>query len=57
MDLIIEGKAYVDGVFNDCCIGIKDGKISEIKKILKGDEHTDFGNKLIIPAGIDIHVQ
>ena len=56
MDLTIEGKAYVYGVFNDCCIGIKDGKISEIKKILKGDEHTDFGNKLIIPAGIDIHV-
>jgi dihydroorotase len=56
MDLTIEGKAYVDCVFNDCCIGIKDGKISEIKKILKGDEHTDFGNKLIIPAGIDIHV-
>jgi len=56
MDLIIEGKAFVNGSFNDCCIGIKDGKISDIKKILKGDSHIDFGNKLIIPAGIDVHV-
>ena len=56
MNLMIEGKAYVNGSFNDCCIGIKDGKISDIKKILKGVEHIDFGNKLIIPAGIDLHV-
>jgi len=56
MNLTIEGKAYVNGTFNDCCIGIKDGKISDIKKILKGDEHIDFGNKLIIPAGVDLHV-
>jgi len=56
MDLTVEGKAFVNGSFNDCCIGITDGKISDIKKILKGDEHIDFGNKLILPAGIDIHV-
>lgn len=56
MDLTIEGKAYFNGCFNDCCIGIQDGKISEIKKILKGDKHIKFGNKLILPAGIDIHV-
>lgn len=56
MDLTIEGKAFINGSFNDCCIGIKDGKISEIKKILKSEEHIDFGNKLILPAGIDIHV-
>ena len=56
MDLTIEGKAFINGCFNDCCIGIKDGKISEIKKILKGDYHINFGNKLILPAGVDIHV-
>jgi len=56
MDLTIEGKAFFNGSFNDCCIGIKNGKISEIKKILKGDEHINFGNKLILPAGIDVHV-
>ena len=56
MDLTIEGKVYVNGEFQNCCIGITEGKISEIKKILKGDKHLDLGNKLIIPAGIDIHV-
>jgi dihydroorotase len=56
MDLTVEGKAFVNSIFIDCCIGIKNGKISEIKKILKGDEHIDFGNKLILPAGIDLHV-
>jgi len=56
MDLTIEGKAFLNGVFDDCCIGIKDGKISAIKKVLKADTHINFGKKLIIPAGIDIHV-
>jgi len=56
MDLTVEGKVYNNGVFQKCCIGIKDGKISAIKKILKGDCHTNFENKLIIPSGIDIHV-
>ena len=56
MDLTIEGKVYINGNFQDCCIGITDGKISAIKKILKGDEHYNFGNRLILPAGIDVHV-
>jgi len=56
MDLIVEGKAYLNGVFQHCCIGIKDGKIYAIKKILKGNEHMDFDNNLILPSGLDIHV-
>ena len=56
MEVTIEGKAYIDGDFVDCCIGMVDGRISAIKKILKGDRHYNFGSKLILPAGIDIHV-
>jgi dihydroorotase len=56
MDLVIEGKAYIKGSFENCCIGISEGKICEIKKIIKGDKHIDFSNKLILPAGIDLHV-
>jgi len=56
MDRTIEGKAYINGSFENCCIGIKDGRIKNIKKILKSNEHINFGNKLILPAGIDIHV-
>jgi len=56
MDLTVEGKIFHKGMFEDACIGIKNGKIVEIKKILKDDVHLDFGNKLILPAGVDIHV-
>jgi len=56
MDLVVEGKAYINGTFENCCIGIDDGKISEIKKTLKGNNHLDFGNKLILPAAVDAHV-
>jgi len=56
MDLTIEGKTYINGNFEDCCIGITDGRISAIKKILKEDEHYNFRGKIILPAGIDIHV-
>ena len=56
MDLTIEGKAYINGAFEQCCIGVIDGKISYIKKILKADEHLNFGNNLLLPAGIDMHV-
>jgi len=56
MDLTIEGKVYINGDFLDCCIGVTDGKISAIKKILKGDSHYRFSHSLILPAGIDVHV-
>jgi len=56
MDLSVEGKVYVNGVFEQACIGVENGKIVEIKKILKADEHFDFGNKLVLPAGVDVHV-
>jgi len=56
MDKVIEGKAFINGQFEDCCIGINNGKIVEIKKVLKGDENYKFKDRLIIPAGVDIHV-
>ncbi|WP_455392940.1 amidohydrolase family protein [[Eubacterium] cellulosolvens] len=56
LDLVVEGNAYFDGKITKCCIGIEKGKIVAIKKILKGDIQLDFGDKLILPAGIDIHV-
>ena len=56
MDLTVEGKIFHKGMFEDACIGISDGKIVDIKKILKGDEHLKFSKKLILPAGIDAHV-
>lgn len=56
LDLVVEGNGYINGKLTQCCIGIKDGKIEKIKKVLCGDEHLDFGYKIILPAGIDSHV-
>ncbi len=53
---VVEGRAFVRGRFEQCCIGIEEGKIAAIKKIIKGDPHFDFGSNYILPAGIDIHV-
>lgn len=56
MEVVVEGNAFVNGDIVKCCIGIEEGKIKAIKKILKGDKHFDFGEKLILPGGIDAHV-
>jgi dihydroorotase len=56
MDLTIEGKIYFKGSFHHCCIGVEDGKIKAVKKILKSDNHIDTGNRLVLPGCIDIHV-
>jgi len=56
MDLVVEGRAYIRGKLTSCCIGIDGGRIRAIKKLLKGDEHLDFGDMLVLPAAIDSHV-
>ncbi|UCE39140.1 MAG: dihydroorotase [Thermoplasmata archaeon] len=56
MELVIEGNALIDKEIVKCCIGVEEGKIKAIKKILKGEKHHDFGDKLILPGAIDAHV-
>ncbi|MBN2602525.1 MAG: dihydroorotase [Candidatus Thermoplasmatota archaeon] len=56
MDLVIRGKVLIQGKIEECCLGIKDGKICVIKKILSGDKVCSFSNKIILPTGIDVHV-
>ncbi len=56
MEIVIEGNAFVNGELVKCCIGVEEGRIKAIKKILKGDKHHDFGDKLLLPGGIDAHV-
>lgn len=53
--MIIEGRAYVRGSLQDCCISVENGRITEIKRTLKGDEKLRFGG-IVLPAGIDLHV-
>jgi dihydroorotase len=56
MDLTIEGTLYRNGVFEQGCLGIEEGKIVAIKKILKADRHLNVGSSLLLPTCIDMHV-
>jgi len=55
-DLILEGKAYVNQSFQPCCIGIEEGVITAIKKVLTGGKKKHFSKEIILPSGVDIHV-
>jgi dihydroorotase len=56
MEKIIEGNALVENKLCKCSIGIGDGKITHIKKILHGKKYLDYQENLILPAAIDVHV-
>jgi len=56
MDVVVEGNCYISGRLERCCIGIEQGRIARIAKILEGDKTFTFGSRLVIPAAIDAHV-
>ncbi len=57
MDLVIEGRFYINGSIKDTSVGIEDGKIVTIGNIVRGgDERIDLGNRLILPGFVDPHV-
>lgn len=57
MDLVIEGKFFINGELKQTAVGIEDGKIATIGNIVRGgDERLDFGGKLILPGFVDPHV-
>ncbi len=54
--MIIKGTAYIQGNYENCYIGIEDGKIDFISKSLKTSEEVKKFDGVILPAGIDMHV-
>ncbi len=56
MDLIIEGRALVNGRLEQCCIGVDAGRIVAIKKDLRGAKRLDLQDRIILPGAIDPHV-
>lgn len=57
MDAVVKGRALLDSGLTDCCIGIDDGKIVRIAKVIeRADRRFDFSGRLILPAGVDLHV-
>ncbi len=53
---VVEGKVFFQGKLQKACVGIEDGRIIAVKKVLKGEEHHDFGERLILPGAVDPHV-
>ena len=53
---VFEGKAWISGQgLIHTCVGVDEGKIKSVKKILKGDNHTIFSG-VILPSAFDMHV-
>jgi dihydroorotase len=53
---IVEGRFFISGRFEECCVGIEDGRIVKIAKLLEGDSRRRFGSSAILPGAIDAHV-
>ena len=57
MDLVIEGRFYLDGELKETSVGIEDGRIVTIGKLVRGgDERIELGNRIILPGFVDPHV-
>jgi dihydroorotase len=55
-DLVVCGKVYLDGQFEQCEIGIDNGRITAIKKAIECHNRIDLAHGVIVPGGIDSHV-
>ena len=53
---VVEGKFFISGRFEQCCVGIEQGKIVKIAKTLEGDKTYRMGSRAILPGAIDAHV-
>src|SRR3990172_1006156 len=53
---VIEGRVFYRGALQDLCLGVEDGRIVAVKKVLPGEDRRSFGDDLILPGGIDLHV-
>ena len=57
MDLVIEGRALLEGGLAECCIGIEDGRIAKVAKTIgRADRRVVFPGSTVMPAGVDLHV-
>ena len=53
---VVEGKLFFQGRLQKACVGMEDGRIVSVRKVLKGDQHFDFGERLVLPGAVDPHV-
>jgi len=56
MELVVEGNVFFEGRPRKLALGIEDGLIVSVKKVIKGVRTADFGDRLILPGAVDAHV-
>jgi dihydroorotase len=56
MELVVEGNVFFEGRPRKLALGIENGTIVLVKKIIKGVRTVDYGDRLILPGAIDPHV-
>ncbi|MBM4249013.1 MAG: amidohydrolase family protein [Euryarchaeota archaeon] len=56
MELVVEGNVFFEGRPRKLALGIEDGAIVAVKKVIKGVRTVDFGDKLVLPGAVDVHV-
>lgn len=54
--LVLEGRVFYRGRLERMALGIEDGRIVRVAKTLRGDDRRDYGDRLILPGGVDLHV-
>ena len=50
---VVGGQVFFQGRLQKACVGIEEGRIVKVKKVLQGEEHHDFGDLLVLPGAID----
>lgn len=54
--LVVKGRAFFRGSLEALCLGIEEGRIVAVKKLLSGEDVHDHGDALLLPGCIDLHV-
>jgi dihydroorotase len=54
--LVLRGRVFHGGRIEPLDVGIEGGKIAAMKKVLRSREIVDYGDRIILPGVIDLHV-
>ena len=54
--LVVRGRVFYGGRIEPLSLGIDEGRVVAVKKVLRGDDQVDYGDALVLPGGIDLHV-
>lgn len=55
-DVVFLGRFFLPTGPENCCVGVRDGRIVKIAKQLAADYTLDFGHYLVLPGAVDTHV-